>query len=123
MRAKAAAFVTGMRRALLVVAALALTTGMAMGFTVSGTVRDNANTPFVSALVEALDPLTTGVVASTMTNASGAYSLTVAAGTYNMRATPPAGSSFAPATLLGQTISADTTINFVLVPTQTAITV
>lgn len=42
--------------------------------------------------------------------------MTVAAGTYNVRVTPPAGSGFGSATALNQNLNADKSLDFVLVP-------
>lgn len=89
---------------------------MAGELTVAGTVKEQNGTPFNGALVEALQPGTTTIVASATTDASGSYSLYVMPGSYDFRVTPPAGSAYRASTLAGRAISANTTLDFILVP-------
>ncbi|MBI4320123.1 MAG: carboxypeptidase regulatory-like domain-containing protein [Chloroflexi bacterium] len=84
--------------------------------TLSGLVRDNQNAPFVGAEVQVLDPGTGQVVRSTLTDATGRYSLLIPPGTYNIRVVPPSGSGFQATLVLGQSITSDTTMDFILVP-------
>jgi protocatechuate 3,4-dioxygenase beta subunit len=93
--------------------------GSVSPFTVTGTVKNNEGTPFDGAEVQAIEHSTGLVVTSALTNSSGAYSLSVVQGTYDVKAIPPAGSGFTPTILLGQTITGPTIIDFVLVPAGT----
>ena len=70
-------------------------------FTLSGRVTDQTAAGIVGATVEALQPGTMAVVASTATDANGAYSLSLDAGTYDVRVTPPSGSGFQPVVFPG----------------------
>ncbi len=85
-------------------------------FQLSGRVTDQSGNALAGATVEVINPVTSGAVASTTTNASGNYALSVEGGTYDIRVTPPVGSSFQTTTTLGRTITSDTTVDFVLVP-------
>ncbi|NTW98151.1 MAG: carboxypeptidase regulatory-like domain-containing protein, partial [Oscillochloris sp.] len=83
-------------------------------FQVSGTITGQASAAVVGATVSALD---TGgaTVAGATTGADGRYALSVAAGTYDIQVSPPAGSPYQVATIRTRTISADTTIDIALV--------
>ena len=85
--------------------------------TISGTVKDNTGTAVVGATVQAVDSGSQQVVASTQTDSNGAYSLSVDPGTYDVRVIPPAGSGFGSAVAPSRQVTADTVVNFVLVPT------
>ena len=85
-------------------------------FSVSGSVTDQAGGPISGALVEALYQTTGAVAGTATTNAVGGYALTLVHEVYDFRVTPPPGSGFQVATLLGRVINADAVINFVLVP-------
>ena len=83
-------------------------------FHVSGAVTGQAGAAVAGATVAALD---TGgaATASATTGGDGRYSLAVAAGTYDIQVTPPAGSAYQLTTIQGRTVSADTTIDIALV--------
>ncbi|MGH3103789.1 MAG: carboxypeptidase regulatory-like domain-containing protein, partial [Gaiellaceae bacterium] len=83
----------------------------------SGTVKDNAGVAVTAAEVQVLSPGTESVVASASTDGSGFYQLSIATGTYDVKVVPPADSGFQPTLVLNRDIAADTTLNFVLVPT------
>lgn len=85
-------------------------------YQVSGKVTDQSANPIVGATVAAIDPASSTTVASTTTDSNGSYTLSVASGTYNVQVTPPSGSGFQTSTVNNQTISANTTLNVVLVP-------
>ncbi|MGH3129877.1 MAG: carboxypeptidase regulatory-like domain-containing protein, partial [Gaiellaceae bacterium] len=70
-----------------------------------------------AAEVQVLSPGTESVVASASTDGSGFYQLSIATGTYDVKVVPPADSGFQPTLVLNRDIAADTTLNFVLVPT------
>ena len=89
---------------------------LAATYQLSGKVTDQSSNPIVGATVAVIDPSTGVPVASTTTDSSGNYSLSVDGGTYNIQVTPPSGSGFGPSNTLNQTISGDTIVNFVLVP-------
>ena len=57
------------------------------------------------------------IAASSTTGPEGVYLVTLSAGTYDVRVTPPPASGFEVATAPNRTIPSDTTLDFVLVPT------
>lgn len=61
----------------------------AQGFELSGRVTDLSAVPLAGSTVEVIDLGTESTVASTTTDANGDYALSVAGGTYDVRATPP----------------------------------
>jgi hypothetical protein len=90
-------------------------------YAISGRVTDSSSNAIEGATVEAVDTATHTVVASTDTNFSGDYSLTVSPGTYDIHVSPPSGGDFGTAVASGRTISANTIINFFLVPAGSAV--
>jgi Carboxypeptidase regulatory-like domain len=58
---------------------------------ITGTVVDSSDTPQVNVTVNVQDPSTSLTVASTTTDTQGDFSVSVAAGTYNIEFTPPSG--------------------------------
>ena len=84
-------------------------------YTVSGRVTDQTGTAVVATTVEALDTGGATVASSTSTSV-GNYSLTLAAATYTFRVTPPSGSAFQVSTVPNRSITANTTLDFTLVP-------
>ncbi|GAB4456799.1 MAG: hypothetical protein Kow0031_37870 [Anaerolineae bacterium] len=89
---------------------------LAASYTLSGQVTDQSSAAVANALVEVINPASGTTVYSTTTNAGGSYALTVDAGTYDVKVTPPGGSGFGESTVLAQNITADTTLDVVLVP-------
>jgi len=87
--------------------------------TISGTVRGKQGNPIPNVLIVAQDASTEVEVASATSNATGAYSMTVPPGTYNLIVTPPSESGCAPTTISNIEIAKDTTIDIVLVPAET----
>ena len=85
-------------------------------YQVSGRVTNQAGDPIVGTVVDMLDPATSTVVATATADENGDYAVSVDAGTYNIRVTPPLGSGFQISTLFGRVIAADATIDFMLVP-------
>jgi protocatechuate 3,4-dioxygenase beta subunit len=67
--------------------------GTAFAQSLSGTVYGGGS-PIVTASVDALYDGTTTVAAGTTTDGAGHYTLALAAGTYDLRVTPPTGSGF-----------------------------
>lgn len=85
----------------------------ARAFTVSGTVYGGSN-PLPNTLVEALQDGTATVVDSDTTNGSGQYSLSLAAGTYDLRVTPQIGSGFGDELIQNLVVSGDTGYDIIL---------
>jgi protocatechuate 3,4-dioxygenase beta subunit len=84
-------------------------------FTLSGSVKDTSGNGISGTIVSVNDANSD----NTTTDSSGNYSLSIPAGTYNVQVTPPSGSGFTSAVAVNQNISANTVINFVLVPSGT----
>src|SRR5581483_2280004 len=101
--------------ALLAPLALAPQILQAANFTLSGRVTDQSSNAVVGATVAALDG-SNATIASATTDSSGNYSMSLPGGTYTIQVTPPAGSSFQTSNTPNESITADTTLNFVLVP-------
>ncbi|HEX6292146.1 MAG TPA: carboxypeptidase-like regulatory domain-containing protein [Herpetosiphonaceae bacterium] len=89
---------------------------LAVSYQLSGKVSDQSGNGLASVTVDVINPTTAATVASTITNISGTYTLSVEQGTYDVRVTPTAASGFGPAVALGRTITRATTLDFVLVP-------
>src|SRR5258706_953573 len=84
---------------------------LAANFTLSGSVKDNSSTAIVGATVSVNDTNSDHIT----TDNSGNYSLSIPQGTYNIQVTPPINSNYSSAVAMCQTISTDTTLNFILV--------
>jgi alpha-tubulin suppressor-like RCC1 family protein len=82
---------------------------------ISGRVADQSGATVSGATVAAL-AAGGATTASTTTGADGRYVLAVEAGSYDIRVTPPSGSSFQITTIANRAVSADTTLDIVLVP-------
>ncbi len=105
---------------------LLISPAKASAFILSGKVTDN--TGAVISGTSKIDVFnigtTTDAVPPTTTNSSGNYSFTnLSGGTYDIQVTPPSGSGFGSAIALGQNITGDTTLNFVLVPISSTVKV
>ncbi|MGH7204547.1 MAG: carboxypeptidase-like regulatory domain-containing protein, partial [Candidatus Levyibacteriota bacterium] len=89
---------------------IAPNTAFAANYQLSGSVKDNSNNVAVGATVDVYNPgTTTDVVPSTTTDTSGNYVFaTIPQGTYDIKVTPPSGSSFSPTIALSKNISANT---------------
>src|SRR4051794_10547685 len=74
----------------------------------SGHVKSSSGVAVSSATVELLNQSTGATVASGTTGLDGSYSVTVAAGTYDLRVTPPLGSPYATFNAAGRVISGAT---------------
>ena len=85
---------------------------LARGVTVAGMVTDSAGTPQNRVHVRAL--LDGNLVLSTLTDAAGAYSLTLAPGTYDLAAVPSGGRQMASVTVPDVTVNGATTQHFAL---------
>src|SRR5262245_27377385 len=62
----------------------------------SGHVKDQFGGPIANAVVEILDPDTFDTVASDVSDATGAYSISIADGTYALFVSPPPSSEIPP---------------------------
>ncbi len=82
---------------------------------ISGIARDDGGTAVSGVLVVAEDAATHVETASATTDASGSYSLAVPAGTYDVKATPPAGGTV---TYAGIAAAADVELDILFVPTE-----
>ncbi len=82
----------------------------------SGKVTDQSGAPLFGATISVLDMTTAVIMASGSTDLTGNYAVQVAAGTYNVRVTPPAGINFSPAVALARNVAGKTSLDFVLVP-------
>src|SRR3989344_5859207 len=89
----------------------------ALAHDLSGNVSDSSGVDISGATVDVIDISTSNNVGSTITDGSGNYNLSVNSGTYNVQVSPPSGSGFGSAVASNYTISSDTIINFILVPT------
>ncbi|RMF02467.1 MAG: carboxypeptidase regulatory-like domain-containing protein, partial [Chloroflexi bacterium] len=89
---------------------------LAATYQLTGQVTDQSGTAIVGATVAVINPATSATVASATTDSTGNYALSVDAGTYDIKVTPPASSGFAESITPGQVISSDTSLDFVLVP-------
>jgi hypothetical protein len=87
-------------------------------FQVTGTVTDQAGSSalLTGSAVEALTAGTGSVVASTAVAADGTYALAVSSGTYDIRVTPPVGSTYLVSKARDVRVDADTAMDFVLLP-------
>ncbi len=86
-------------------------------YSLSGSVTDNLSNPINGATVEVFNfGTSTEVVPEVASDTNGNYAVNVPEGTYDIKVTPPTGSSFSPAAALSQNISANRLLNFVLVP-------
>jgi len=85
-------------------------------YTLSGRVSIQSGDPLPSTAVALIDPITGATIASTLTDSSGIYSLSVNEGTYNVRVTPPEESGVGSAIALSRMLTGDTSLDFVLVP-------
>jgi protocatechuate 3,4-dioxygenase beta subunit len=83
---------------------------IAANYTLSGKVSDNSGNGISTATVMVNDTN----LDSTTTDTNGNYSLSIPEGTYDVQVTPYSGSGFSSAVALSQTISSDTTLNFIL---------
>jgi len=84
---------------------------------VYGTVKDNQGNPFFEAEVQVINPANGQIVVSDLTDIDGYYEMMVdPAGTYDVKAVPPAGSGYGPTIVLGIDIITDMILNFILVP-------
>lgn len=101
----------------LLVTALLPMAAMAAGetVTVSGSVKNDLGSPIAGAQVDVLAAGTTTVITSSPTDSLGAYAVQVASGTYDFRVVPPAGSQYATYVSAGQVVTANKTLDFVLV--------
>jgi len=87
-----------------------------------GTITQSAGQPVAGATVEVVVANSTNVVATTTSNASGIYSLTVDEGTYDLRYTGPSSGNLGQATLPGRAITSPSTeINVTLVPSMVTV--
>lgn len=86
---------------------------------ISGLVRDKAGNPIPNVLIVARDVSTEIDVASATSIATGAYTMSVPLGTYNLIITPPPESGFSPTTISNIEVTKDTIIDIVLVPAET----
>jgi len=86
---------------------------------ISGTVRDKLGNPIPNVLIVAQDALTELDVASATSNATGAYAMIVPPSTYNLIVTPPPESGFAATVVSNVKVTADVTMDIVLVPAET----
>ncbi|HZQ38476.1 MAG TPA: carboxypeptidase-like regulatory domain-containing protein [Dehalococcoidia bacterium] len=99
--------------ALLAPLALAPQILQAANFTLSGRVTDQSSNAVVGATVAALDG-SNATIASATTDSSGNYSMSLPGGTYTIQVTPPSGSGFQTSNTPNESITANTTLNFVL---------
>lgn len=88
----------------------------AQTFTLSGTV-DGGGTPLAGAIVRALQDNTTSIVASAATNTSGAYSVALEPGIYDISVVPAFGSGFDTRVIQNVSIEGDTTLDVTLFAT------
>ena len=86
----------------------------ATNFELTGRVTNQSGVALSGAVVDAISGGST--VASATADDVGHYLLSISAGTYDVRVTPPAGSGFGSAIALNQDITANTSLDFVLVP-------
>jgi len=86
---------------------------------VSGTVRDKQGNPIPDVLIIAQDVATEIEVASTTSNATGAYALSVPPNTYNLIVRPPPESGFGNTTITNIEVITDIAIDIVLIPAET----
>lgn len=85
--------------------------------TLSGKVTGQASSPIANATAQVLNPADNSTVASGMTDTNGNYTIALGnGGTYHVKVTPPADSNYQAAIKQSQTINADTTLDFALVP-------
>jgi hypothetical protein len=83
---------------------------------ISGTVKDSCAVAIADAAVQAIDPANQQIKASVVTDSTGYYSVSVAAGACNFKVIPPPASQVAVAIDTGRVVSGNTTIDFVLLP-------
>jgi hypothetical protein len=83
---------------------------------ITGKVTDESGTYIIDATIDLLASGTTTVVATTQVNSIGEYSVTVLGGSYDIQVRPSLGSGFGSVILLGEIISDNIVLDFVLVP-------
>ena len=88
---------------------------LAAGATLSGRVSDQASVGVSGATVGVYQPSSSTLVASTVTDSSGNYSVSIEEGTYDIKVTPPSGSGFQEFVSPNQPVSGAATLNFTLV--------
>jgi hypothetical protein len=93
---------------------------LARGVTVSGVVNNSVGTAQSGVRLRAFQ--SGNLVLSTLTDAAGRYSLTLAPGTYTLTAVPPAGQPIASVTVPNLALGASVTQNFTLPSADSAIT-
>jgi hypothetical protein len=81
----------------------------------SGHVSDQLSNGISGVLVQLLTPSEATVIASVATDDSGLYQVTAPAGSYTLRATPPAGSPFRASSVTNVEVGGSSVLNFVLV--------
>ncbi len=82
----------------------------------SGSVATSTGSDVSEATVEVDNVNTTTAVASTVTDSSGKYSLSIPSGTYDVHVTPPSGSNYFSIIAPNIAVSSNTTINFIFAP-------
>ena len=86
---------------------------------VSGQSVGQPNAPLSGATVQLADPETGAITRTTQTNVNGGYVIAAEAGVYDVRVTPPLGSSFDPAVYRGIDLGQTRNLDVVLVPSGT----
>lgn len=87
----------------------------------SGKITTTSADGISGAIVDVTDPNTNNLVASTTSDSSGNYSVSLSGGIYNIRVTPPTASNFTPVIAQDYSISTDTVLNFILVAQGTSL--
>lgn len=82
----------------------------------SGRITDQLSHPLPGTVVEVIESALQLNVATTATDLNGTYSLSVPAGTYDIKVTPAAGSGFQSVLSANRSIVEDTILDFALVP-------
>ena len=95
---------------------LSVTLAAAATYQLSGRVTNQSGDPLAGTTVDIINPGTGSVVVSATTDASGHYSISINDGMYDIHVTPPAGSGLGAAIILGQAITDNKNIDFILVP-------
>lgn len=88
----------------------------ASGPVISGVARNEAGSAVPGVVVNAENPSSHAVVATATTNPAGAYSLQVPAGTFDVKASPPAASGLQGGTYAGLSVSTDVDLDILFIP-------
>jgi hypothetical protein len=93
---------------------------LAASYNLSGKISNSSGDAISGAGISVVDPNTNTTLATSTSDSSGNYNISIDSGTYNIHIAPPSGSNFSSAVASNKVISDDTILNFILVPAGSA---